>query len=72
MSEASRQRFRVQVDDSACSGHGRCYELAPEVFDEDEGGYCVLRHEMIDEALVAKARSGEANCPERAIRVDPA
>ena len=67
----SEARFRVVVDDAVCSGHGRCYELAPEVFDEDASGYCVLRHETIGKTLLAQARSGEANCPERAIRVEP-
>ena len=30
---------RVAVDADRCVGHGRCYTLAPEVFDSDERGY---------------------------------
>lgn len=64
--------YRVRVDDALCRGHGRCYELAPEVFGEDESGYCVLLRGILPESLVATAHSGEANCPEGAIRVEPA
>lgn len=61
--------FLVAVDDALCSGHGRCYELAPEVYGEDESGYCIVRQQRIPKKLAAAARNGEANCPERAIRV---
>jgi ferredoxin len=27
---------RVSVDADRCTGHGRCYTLAPDVFDADE------------------------------------
>ena len=64
--------LRVTVDRSVCVGHGRCYELAPEVFGEDESGYCVLLRESIPASLSDQARSGEANCPEGAIRIESA
>lgn len=63
------EAFLVTVDRKICVGHGRCYELAPDVFDEDEAGYCTLLHERIPSALASQAQSGEANCPEGAIRV---
>ena len=28
--------------DAKCVGHGRCYELAPDVFGDDERGHCVV------------------------------
>ena len=59
----------VSVDRKICVGHGRCYELAPDVFDEDEAGYCVVLRARIPKPLVAQAQSGEANCPEGAIRL---
>ena len=61
--------YRVALDKTACVGHGRCYELAPDVFDEDEAGYCVLIQERIAQTLLVQAQSGEANCPEGAIRI---
>jgi ferredoxin len=57
------------VDAEKCTGHGRCYVLAPGVFGEDERGHCVVRREEIPASLAADARRGEANCPERAIEV---
>ena len=48
-----QDEFSVSVDMKLCVGHGRCYELAPDIFDEDEAGYCTLRRERIPKALVA-------------------
>lgn len=61
--------YRVSLDTNLCVGHGRCYELAPDIFDEDEAGYCVLLRERISQTLLAQAQNGEANCPEGAIRI---
>ena len=34
--------MRVVIDTERCTGHGRCYSLAPAVFtdDDDEGTAC--------------------------------
>jgi ferredoxin len=61
---------RVRVDRELCVGHGRCYELAPEIFGEDERGHCVVSLTLVPPELAPKARQGAANCPERAILVD--
>jgi ferredoxin len=62
--------MRVRVDLRKCVGHGRCYDLAPEVFGEDDMGHCVLRREIVTGALAEQAILGEENCPENAISVD--
>ena len=59
--------MRVRVDREKCTGHGRCYVLAPDVFGEDERGHCVLLVEQVEGDLLSAARSGEQNCPEGAI-----
>jgi ferredoxin len=60
---------RVRVDPDRCTGHGRCYTLAPDVFDADEAGHSiVLVHEVFGE-LEEHAAIGEQNCPESAITV---
>jgi len=66
--------MRVRVDLERCVGHGRCYMLAPDVFDEDDQGHCRLLHATPPPELEAQARAGEANCPEGAIEIeeDPA
>ncbi|MCV7381026.1 cytochrome [Mycobacterium alsense] len=58
---------RVVVDPDRCTGHGRCYTLAPGVYDADELGHCVVLHEEVSGELEAQAVIGEQNCPERAI-----
>ncbi len=62
--------MRVRVDPERCVGHGRCYVLAPDVFEEDERGHCVIPREEVPAALEGQARLGEGNCPERAITVE--
>jgi ferredoxin len=59
--------LRVRIDAELCTGHGRCYTLAPEVFDSDESGYGVVVSEVVADEMLAKAVLGEQNCPERAI-----
>jgi ferredoxin len=61
---------RVRVDAEKCVGHGRCYVLAPEVFDEDERGHCAVIASDLPDALAEEARKGERNCPEQAITVE--
>ena len=57
----------VAVDPDLCTGHGRCYSLAPEVFDADEVGHSVVLVEEVSGELEAQAAVGERNCPEQAI-----
>jgi ferredoxin len=62
---------RVFVDSDRCVGHGRCYSLAPEVFDADEIGHCVVRVENVSGELEKQADLGAQNCPEEAITLSP-
>lgn len=63
--------MKITVDAAACSGHGRCYSLAPDVFDADESGFCRQRGTTFDlgEEHRASAELAAANCPECAIVV---
>jgi ferredoxin len=63
--------MRVAVDVEVCTGHGRCYALAPEVFGPDEFGHCeiLVPDGEVPAALEAQARTGRDNCPELAITV---
>ena len=61
--------MKVELLEERCVGHGRCYDLAPEVFDADERGHCVLLQARVPEQLREKARVAAENCPEHAIRV---
>lgn len=62
--------MRVSIDEELCAGHGRCYALAPEVFDSDDDGRGVVRLVDVPAALHEDARRAARNCPERAIVVD--
>jgi ferredoxin len=64
--------MKIRLDNSACQGHGRCYSLAPELFDADDEGYAVLK---LDGEEVPAGSEGAAtlaadNCPEFAIEVE--
>lgn len=63
--------MRIRLDTEKCQGHGRCYALAPELFDADEEGYSVLEVEGdVPPELEEKARLAADNCPEFAIDLD--
>jgi ferredoxin len=61
--------MRLTLDSEVCAGHGRCYELAPELFEPDDEGHAVL---LVDGELSsqdeAAAQVAVRNCPERALR----
>ena len=63
--------MKVKVDGALCTGHGRCYSLAPDVFDADDEGYSLVRDAMIDvpEGQEEATRLGAHACPEAAISV---
>lgn len=62
--------MKVIVDTGLCTGHGRCYALAPDVFGADDFGHCeILIAEPVTAVHQAQARLGAENCPERAISV---
>jgi ferredoxin len=61
---------RVSIDRSLCTGQGRCFSLAPDVFDADDQGFgIVLVAEPDEQELVDDARMAADTCPESAIAV---
>ncbi|WP_334141581.1 ferredoxin [Rhabdothermincola sp.] len=62
--------MKIRFEASACVGHGRCYALAPEVYDADDQGHCIVRYEVVPPELEEQARAGAANCPEAALAVE--
>lgn len=68
-----RVALRVVFDAAACTGHGRCYSLAPDVFEPDDAGHCLVKVAVVDTPeLRAQVETGVANCPEQALRCEPA
>jgi ferredoxin len=62
--------MKVRVDSEKCQGHGRCYDLAPQVFEEDEEGYGrAIGDGSVSSEHEHAAQLAIANCPENAIDV---
>ena len=63
--------MRIILDREKCQGHGRCYALAPSLFDTDEEGYAVLKVDgEVPAELEDDARIAADNCPEYAITIE--
>jgi len=63
--------MKITVDADRCTGHGRCYTLAPELLDCDDEGFVTLRGRCIDvsEDQLTAARDAVAGCPEQAVEL---
>ena len=62
--------MKVQINSARCQGHGRCYDLAPGLFGEDEEGFGqVLGDGVVPPGREPEARLAVANCPERAVEI---
>jgi ferredoxin len=61
--------MRLAVDADQCTGHGRCYSLAPQLLSSDDEGYVTIRGSSIEvpEDLRALADEIAGTCPEGAI-----
>jgi ferredoxin len=61
--------MKVAIDVDLCQGHGRCYEVAPEVFTDDDRGRGELLMVDVPADLQDKVRQAMNTCPERAITI---
>ena len=61
--------MKIVLDGEACVGHGRCYALAPEVFEPDDMGHCLVAVAEPAGELVGPARAAVASCPEDALTI---
>lgn len=59
---------RLQVDPIACTGHGLCADLLPELIELDEWGYPMIPH-SVPPGLAAHARRAVNACPALALRL---
>ena len=66
--------MKVTINPELCQGHGRCYDLAPGLFGDDDEGYgTVLGDGTVSPEAEHDARLAVLNCPEQAIELsDPA
>ncbi|HEY6422777.1 MAG TPA: ferredoxin [Pseudonocardiaceae bacterium] len=61
--------MHVEVDPKICEGHGQCDAVAPEVYDLDEDGYCLINNPEVAPDLESHAEEGAQACPVQAITV---
>jgi ferredoxin len=55
--------YSIEIDESACAGHGDCVEVAPEVFDLDDVAHVIGTGP--DELVLEAAQA----CPSSAILI---
>jgi len=61
---------KVRINSELCQGHGRCYDLVPALFADDDEGYGVVRGDgVVQPGQEQDARLAVANCPERAVEL---
>jgi len=60
---------RLRVNPIACSGHGLCAELLPELITLDEWGYPVIGDQPVPARLAKEARRAVTDCPALALRL---
>jgi ferredoxin len=57
------------VNPIACSGHGLCAELLPELITLDEWGYPVIADQPVPARLAKEVRRAVTDCPALALRL---
>ncbi|WP_040689427.1 ferredoxin [Nocardia vinacea] len=61
--------MRITVDGASCTGHGRCYSMAPDLLTCDDEGFVAMRDQPIEvpDDQAEAAADAAATCPEGAI-----
>jgi ferredoxin len=60
---------RLALDPTACTGHGLCADLLPELVRLDEWGYPILLTADVPPRLASHARRAVRACPTLALRL---
>jgi ferredoxin len=63
---------RLAVNPIACTGHGICAEMLPELIGLDEWGYPILADREVPARLGSLARRAVRLCPTLALRLEAA
>lgn len=64
--------MQLRVDPTACTGHGLCAELLPELIALDRWGYPLLADQAVPASLLSRARRTVRDCPALALRLTAA
>ncbi len=60
---------KLRVNPIACSGHGLCAELLPELITLDEWGFPIVTDQPVPAGLARKARRAVTDCPALALKL---
>jgi ferredoxin len=60
---------KLTVNPIACTGHGMCAELLPELISPDEWGYPLISGEPVPLHLLKQAKRAVTDCPALALRL---
>jgi len=63
-------RYRLRVNPIACTGHGLCAELLPEVIELDPWGYPILSSSAVPAGLMEHAKRAVDTCPTLALLME--
>ncbi|MGH3782280.1 MAG: ferredoxin [Pseudonocardiaceae bacterium] len=61
--------MRVEVNPAICEGHGQCNAVAPEIYDLDEDGRCLINSPEVPQDLESQAEQGALACPVQALTI---
>jgi ferredoxin len=62
---------KVRIDPEICQGQGRCFSIAPGIFDFDDlGNGVVIGDGTLTDENLELARLAQVNCPEHAIFIE--
>lgn len=59
----------LHLDPAACTGHGLCADLLPELVELDEWGFPIMRADAVGPDLRLHARRAVSACPTLALRL---
>lgn len=63
--------MKVSVNNEICSGHARCWHVAPEFFTLDEEGYSNIDiGNEVPAGQEALIRNAVGQCPEKALTIE--
>lgn len=65
-----KEQRRLRVDPIACTGHGICAELLPELVRLDDWGYPIIDARPIERDLEPDVQRTIAACPTLALRTE--
>ena len=63
-------KHRVAVNPIACTGHGICAEILPEMIGLDEWGYPIISDDPVPHNLAGLAKRAVRLCPTLALRLE--